>query len=80
AKHKVMKEFKAGKVDILCATEIAGMGMDIPNVSCVIQFMVPPSLSVWTQCLGHAGRSGEPTIVILLIEPSVYKLQKTRDV
>jgi superfamily II DNA helicase RecQ len=40
--------------------------------------MVPPSLSVWTQCLGCAGRSGEPAIVILLVEPSVYKLRKAR--
>jgi superfamily II DNA helicase RecQ len=54
--------------------------MDIPDVSCVIQFMVPPMLSVWTQCLGRAGRSGEPAIVILLVEPSVYKLKKSRGV
>ena len=54
--------------------------MDIQNVSHVIQFMVPPSLSVWTQHLGRAGRSGESAVVILLVEPSVYKLQKTREV
>ena len=54
--------------------------MDIPDVSHVIQFMVPPTLSVWTQHLGRAGRSGEPAIVILLVEPSVYKLKKSRGV
>jgi len=52
--------------------------MDIQDVSRVIQFMVPPSLSVWTQRLGHAGRSGDPAVVILLVEPSVYKLRKSR--
>ncbi|KAI9512673.1 P-loop containing nucleoside triphosphate hydrolase protein [Russula earlei] len=70
AKRKVMNDFWDGKVDILCATEIAGMGMDIQDVPRVIQFMVPPTLSVWTQRLGCAGRSGEPAIVILLVEPS----------
>jgi superfamily II DNA helicase RecQ len=54
--------------------------MDIQDVSRVIQFMVPPSLSVWTQRLGRAGRAGEPAIVILLVEPSVYKLRKSRGV
>ena len=54
--------------------------MDIQNVPRVIQFMVPPSLSVWTQRLGRAGRSGEPAVVILLVEPSVYKLRKTTGV
>jgi superfamily II DNA helicase RecQ len=52
--------------------------MDIQDVSHVIQFMVPSLLSVWMQHLGHAGRSGEPAIVILLVEPSVYKLKKSR--
>ena len=54
--------------------------MDIKNVPRVIQFMVPPSLSVWTQRFGRAGRSGEPSVVILLVEPSVYKLRKMRGV
>ncbi|KAF8222271.1 P-loop containing nucleoside triphosphate hydrolase protein, partial [Tricholoma matsutake] len=78
AKCKVMNKFWDGTLDILCATEIAGMGMDIQDVSHVIQFMVPPLLSVWMQHLGRAGRSGAPAIVILLVEPSVYKLRKSR--
>ena len=52
--------------------------MDIQDVPCVIQFMLLPSLSVWMQRLGRAGRSGEPAIVILLVEPSVFKLRKAR--
>jgi bloom syndrome protein len=54
--------------------------MDIQDVPWVIQFMVLPSLSVWMQCLGCAGRSGEPTVAILLVEPSVYKLRKSKGV
>jgi superfamily II DNA helicase RecQ len=50
--------------------------MDIGDISRVIGFMVPPSLSVWTQRFGRAGRSGEPAIAILLVEPSVYQLRR----
>jgi hypothetical protein len=42
--------------------------------------MVLPSLSVWTQHLGRAGRSGEPATVILLVEPSVYQLKKLKNI
>lgn len=38
--------------------------------------MVPRSLSILTQHFGRGGRSGEPTIAILLVEASVYQLQK----
>jgi superfamily II DNA helicase RecQ len=40
--------------------------------------MVPPSLSILTQHFGRGGRSGEPTIAILLAETSVYQLQTGR--
>jgi superfamily II DNA helicase RecQ len=40
--------------------------------------MVPLSLSIWTQRLGWAGRSGEPAIAILLVEPAVFRLQHPR--
>ena len=94
SRRKVMKDFREGESDILCATEVAGMvsefftvynttlrvlylqGMDIPNIARVIQYMVPTSLSVWTQRSGRAGRSGNPAIVVLLVEPSVFKLRK----
>lgn len=40
--------------------------------------MVPKSLCVWFQRYGRAGRAGQPAIVILLVEPSVFKCRKKR--
>jgi superfamily II DNA/RNA helicase len=53
-------------------------GLDISNVHRVIEFMVPSSLSILTQHFGRGGRSGEPTIAILLVEKSVYQRQSGR--
>jgi len=50
--------------------------MDIPDVRRVIGFMIPPSLAVWTQCGGRAGRDKEPAEAILLVEPSDYQAPK----
>ncbi|KAH9964006.1 hypothetical protein BJV74DRAFT_786586, partial [Russula compacta] len=48
-KHYTMKRFVEGSTTILCATEAAGMGMDIQNIDHVVQFMAPLSLSILVQ-------------------------------
>jgi superfamily II DNA helicase RecQ len=48
------------------------------NIARVIDFMVPSSLSILTQHSGRGGRSGEPTIAVLLVEASVYQVQKVK--
>ncbi|TFY50090.1 hypothetical protein EVJ58_g11198 [Rhodofomes roseus] len=77
-KRRVMQQFRDNEVSILCATEAAGMGLDIGDIRRVIQFMVPTSLSQWLQRYGRAGRDGRPAIAILLIEQSVFKKVKPR--
>ncbi|KAI0302709.1 P-loop containing nucleoside triphosphate hydrolase protein [Russula brevipes] len=74
----VMGQFRSGSVDILCVTEAESMGLDIQDISRVVGFMVPRSLSIWIQQSGFAGRSGSPGIAILLVEPSVFQLKKSK--
>ena len=54
--------------------------MDIPDIDCVVQFMVALSLSILIQRFGRAGRSGQPVIAVLLAEPSVFQVKKKNDV
>ncbi|TFY55114.1 hypothetical protein EVJ58_g8451 [Rhodofomes roseus] len=79
-KREVMQRFRNDELSILCATEAAGMGLDISNIRRVIQFMVPTSLSQWFQRYGRAGRDGLPAVAILLVEQSVFKKVKPRGV
>ena len=52
-------------------------GTDIPDIEQVIQFGVPISLAVWTQCAGCAGQSPQiQAKAILLVEKSMFKFQK----
>ncbi|KAH9915001.1 P-loop containing nucleoside triphosphate hydrolase protein, partial [Fomitopsis serialis] len=78
SKREVMARFRNNELSILCATEAAGMGLDISDIRRVIQFMVPTSLSQWLQRYGRAGRDGKPAIAILLAEQSVFKKVKPR--
>ncbi|KAI0635510.1 P-loop containing nucleoside triphosphate hydrolase protein [Trametes polyzona] len=73
AKRLVTDDFVRGSIDIVFATEAAGMGCDISNITLVVQFMAPESLPVWIQCAGRAGRQpGLQARAILLIQRSVY--------
>jgi len=55
-------------------------GTDLKNVTLVVQFMVPDTLSVWMQRAGRAGRSGVPSAAVLLYEPSVIQKIKGKEV
>ncbi|KAJ3553996.1 hypothetical protein NM688_g3333 [Phlebia brevispora] len=76
SRRQVMRRFRKGQIKILCATEAAGMGMDIRDVVRTTQFMVPSSRSVLKQREGRAGRDGRLALAILLVEPSVFQKQK----
>ncbi|GLB46004.1 putative P-loop containing nucleoside triphosphate hydrolase protein [Lyophyllum shimeji] len=79
AKRRSMRRFRQGKTRILIATEVAGMGADIPDIEQVIQFGVPSSLSVWIQRAGRAGRSPDINArAILLYEESMFKRKRKR--
>ncbi|KAJ7159123.1 hypothetical protein C8R43DRAFT_882386, partial [Mycena crocata] len=49
--------FLTGRYHILCATDAARMGCNMPDVEYSIIFECPRSLSVLVQRWGHAGRS-----------------------
>ncbi|TBU36417.1 P-loop containing nucleoside triphosphate hydrolase protein, partial [Dichomitus squalens] len=73
-KRETWRRFKNREVRILVATEVAAMGMDVPDIALAVQFGVPENLAVWLQRTGRAGRSPllEATAV-MLVERSVVQ-------
>lgn len=57
AREKVMRGFKAGKLDILVATDIAARGIDVSKVSHVINYDVPDTPEAYTHRIGRTGRA-----------------------
>jgi ATP-dependent RNA helicase RhlE len=56
---KALDSFKAGKTDILIATNVAARGLDIPLVSHVINYSLPQSKEDYIHRIGRTGRAGE---------------------
>ena len=59
-RQKALKAFKDGKVDVLVATDVASRGLDIPQVSHVINFDQPESYEDYIHRIGRTGRAGNP--------------------
>ncbi len=63
-----MEAFKAKKFRILFATDIAGRGLDINDISCVINFDLPRSPADYIHRIGRTGRAGKLGVAISFID------------
>lgn len=67
-KKRIQDEFLAGEVQVICATNAFGMGIDKDDVRLVIHADTPGSLENYLQEAGRAGRDGRVAGCILLFE------------
>ena len=66
-RDRVMRRFRSGQAEILIATDVAARGLDIPDVSHVINFDVPESPETYVHRIGRTGRAGKEGNAITLI-------------
>lgn len=66
--------FKSGTVPILLATDVAARGIDVPNVSHVINFDMPRKADVYVHRIGRTGRAGAKGTAIALVEAHDYEM------
>ncbi|MFA6183660.1 MAG: DEAD/DEAH box helicase [Parcubacteria group bacterium] len=67
-RQKALQLFKNDHIEILVATDVAARGLDIPNVSHVINFDVPASYEDYIHRIGRTGRAGKTGIALTFIE------------
>ena len=68
-RQKALKDFKAGKIKVLVATDIAARGIDIDKLKYVINYDVPNIAETYVHRIGRSGRAGEDGISISICEP-----------
>ena len=67
SREHALKQVKLGQKDILVATDVAGRGIDIKNVSLVINYDMPQSIEDYTHRIGRTGRAGKSGMAISLL-------------
>lgn len=68
-RDRVMKRFREGQVELLVATDVAARGLDIPDVSHVINYDIPGDPESYVHRIGRTGRAGRAGMAISLIIP-----------
>jgi ATP-dependent RNA helicase DeaD len=64
-----MKEFRAGALKILVATDVVGRGIDVTHISHIINFDVPELCDDYVHRVGRTGRMGKSGEAFTLVTP-----------
>jgi ATP-dependent RNA helicase DeaD len=72
-RDRVMKRARSGNVDLLVATDVAARGLDIPQVSHVVNYDVPSEPAAYVHRIGRTGRAGREGVAITLAEPREHR-------
>lgn len=62
-----LQDFRSGKVDIMIATDVAARGIDIDDVTHVINYQVPEDERTYVHRIGRTGRAGHTGIAVTLL-------------
>jgi ATP-dependent RNA helicase DeaD len=68
-REKTVLALKAGKFDILVATDVAARGLDVERITHVVNFDVPYDTESYVHRIGRTGRAGRSGEAILFIAP-----------
>jgi ATP-dependent RNA helicase RhlE len=74
AREKALDEFRSGKIKVLIATDIAARGIDVPDITHVINFDIPQDPESYVHRIGRTARAGRNGIAISFCDPTEGKL------
>ena len=69
ARDRMMKNFRSGKIRFLVATDVVGRGIDITNVSHIINFDIPNLSEDYVHRVGRTGRMGKTGVAFSFVCP-----------
>jgi ATP-dependent RNA helicase SrmB len=67
-RNAALAKFKSGEAKIMLCTDVAARGIDVPDVSHVINYDMPRGADVYLHRIGRTGRAGAKGIAVSLIE------------
>ncbi|GIL81487.1 hypothetical protein Vretimale_1011 [Volvox reticuliferus] len=70
ARDFALAKFKAGRVPVLVATDVAARGLDIPHVTCVVNYDMPKDIEMYVHRIGRTGRAGAKGHSLALVNRS----------
>ncbi|MDP9396344.1 MAG: DbpA RNA binding domain-containing protein, partial [Actinomycetota bacterium] len=76
-RDRVMGRLRSGTADLLVATDVAARGLDIDQLTHVVNYEVPSAPESYVHRIGRVGRAGREGVAITLAEPREHRMLKT---
>ncbi|OKL48102.1 DEAD/DEAH box helicase [Boudabousia marimammalium] len=68
AREQAMRAFRNGKIDVLVATDVAARGLDIDDVTHVINYQCPEDEKIYLHRIGRTGRAGASGTAVTFVD------------
>ncbi|MBI1352477.1 MAG: DEAD/DEAH box helicase [Actinomycetales bacterium] len=68
AREQALRAFRTGKVDVLVATDVAARGIDVDNVTHVINYECPDDEKTYLHRIGRTGRAGHSGTAVTFVD------------
>ena len=75
-RDRVMGRLRSSTADLIVATDVAARGLDIEQLTHVVNFDVPSSVESYVHRMGRVGRAGRDGVAITLAEPREHRMLK----
>ncbi|GAB3230800.1 DEAD/DEAH box helicase [Glycomyces halotolerans] len=75
-RDRVMRRLRAGSVDLVVATDVAARGLDVEQLTHVVNYNVPSAPEDYVHRIGRVGRAGREGTAITLTEPREHRMIK----
>ncbi len=76
-RDRVMRRARSGQVEVIVATDVAARGIDLENLTHVINFGIPASYETYVHRIGRTGRAGRTGKAITILEPREHRHLRT---
>ncbi len=68
AREQALRAFRSGKIDVLVATDVAARGIDVVDVTHVVNYQCPEDAKTYVHRIGRTSRAGRTGVAITLVD------------
>jgi ATP-dependent RNA helicase DeaD len=77
ARERTIGRLKAGKLDVVVATDVAARGIHVDRISHVVNYDIPFDAETYTHRIGRTGRAGRSGMAIMFVSPREIGLMRS---
>jgi ATP-dependent RNA helicase DeaD len=75
-RETVIRRLKAGQVEVVVATDVAARGLDVEQITHVINYDMPNDVEVYVHRIGRTGRAGRSGVATLFVTPRERRMKR----